>query len=74
MKIIKFPVRYLPKNLSKRDKKEQVKMLLQSKNMYKKHKYYTRKIVPSYKNKKSSHLLNAYRIYNIKNITPNKEL
>ena len=31
MKIIKFPVRYLPKNLSKRDKKEQVKMLLQSK-------------------------------------------
>jgi hypothetical protein len=74
MKIVKFPVRYLPKNLSKKDKKKQVKMLLQSKKMYKKHKYYTRKIVPSYKNKKSSQLSDAYRIYNITNITPNKEL
>jgi len=74
MKNIKFPVRYLPKSLSKRDKKEQIKMLLTSKKMYKKHKYYTRKGVSSYKNKKSSHLLDAYRIYNVKNITPNKEL
>jgi hypothetical protein len=30
--------------------------------------------VSSYKNKKSSHLLDASRIYNIKNITPNQEL
>ena len=74
MKNIKFPIRYLPKNLTKKDKKTQFKMLIKSKKMYKKHKYYTRKNVSSYKNKKSNHVLNARKIYNIQNITPNKEL
>lgn len=49
-------------------------MLLKSKKLYKKHKYYTRKNVSSYKNKKSSHILNAYKIYNIKSLIPSKEL
>jgi hypothetical protein len=70
----KFPKRYLPKNLTNDDKKTQYKMLMKSKKLYKKNKYYTRKNIPSYKNKKSNHLLNARKIYNIENITPNKEL
>lgn len=74
MKTIKFPMRYLPKSLSKKDKKSQLKMLMKSKEMYKKNKYYTRKKVSSFKNKKSNHILNARKIYNIQNITPNKEL
>jgi hypothetical protein len=74
MKIIKFPIRYLPKVLTKKDKKTQFKMLLKSKKLYKKNKYYTRKQLSSYKNKKSNHILNARKIYNIQNITPNKEL
>jgi hypothetical protein len=74
MKILKFPIRYVPKVLTKKDKNAQVKMLIKSKNLYKKHKYYTRKQLPSYKNKKSNHILNARRIYNIQTITPNKEL
>ncbi len=74
MKTIKFPMRYLPKSLSKKDKKTQIKMLMKSKEMYKKNKYYTRKKVSSFKNKKSNHILNARKIYNIQNITPNKEL
>ena len=41
---------------------------------FQKHKYYTRKHVSSYKNKKSNHILNARKIYDIQNITPNKEL
>jgi hypothetical protein len=49
-------------------------MLIKSKKLYKKHKYYTRKNVLSYKNKKSKHISNAKKIYNIQNITPNKEL
>ena len=49
-------------------------MLLKSKRLYKQNKYYTRKKLPSYKNKKSNHIENARKIYNIKNITPNKEL
>ena len=74
MKLIKFPTRYLPKVLTKKDKKSQFNMLLKSKKLYKKNKYYTRKQLPSYKKKKSNHILNARKIYNIKNITPNKEL
>jgi hypothetical protein len=74
MNHIKIPIRYLPKNLSKNDKIKQLKMLTKSKKLYKQHTYYTRKNVSSYKHKKSNHLLNARKIYNIKNITPNKEL
>jgi len=73
MKLI-IPVRYLPQNLTKKDKKKQANMLIKSKNFYKKQKYYTRKNVSSYKNKKSNHILDAKKIYNIKNITPNNEL
>ena len=69
-----FPIRYVPKQISKKDKQKQISMLIKSKNLYKKHKYYTRKNIPSYKNMKSKHIVNARRIYNIQNITPNKEL
>lgn len=68
-----FLLKYLS-GLTKKDKKKQYQMLTKSKNMYKKNKYYTRKQLPSYKNKKSSHIMNARRIYNIQTITPNKEL
>lgn len=68
-----FPTRYVPKNISRSDKKKQIKMLLKSKRLYKNHKYYTRKQI-SYKHIKSKHLSKAYKIYKIKNIKPNKEL
>lgn len=71
---LKFPMRYLPKSLTKTDEKKQLNMLMKSKKLYKKHKYYTRKQLPSFKNKKSKHILNARRIYHIENITPNAEL
>ena len=74
MKQIHFPIRYIPKGLTKKDKQKQLKMLIKSKTLYKKHKYYTRKHVSSYKYKKSKHILNARKIYNIQNITPNAEL
>lgn len=69
-----IPIRYLPKRLTKTDKNKQLGMLMKSKRLYKKHKYYTRKKVSSYKSKKSNHILNARKIYNITNISPNKEL
>ena len=72
---IKVPIRYVPpQTLSKKDKREQIKQLLKSRKLYKKHKYYTRKHVSSYKSKPSHHVSNARRIYHINNITPNKEL
>jgi hypothetical protein len=74
MTTIKFPTRYLPRNLSTNDKKKQLKMLLKSKKLYKKHSYFTRKNISSYKNKPSNHISNARKIYNIQNITPNHQL
>jgi hypothetical protein len=71
---LKFPLRYLPINLNKKDKKTQIKMLIKSKKLYKKNKYYTRKKLLSYKNKTSNHIIEARKIYNVKQIKPNKEL
>jgi hypothetical protein len=74
MKPVNFPARYIPKNISQKDKKKQLGMLMKSKRMYKNKKYFTRKKVSSYKNKKSSHVSDARKIYNIENVTPNEEL
>ena len=71
---MQFPIRYLPKGLTQKDKKLQITMLNKSKKMYKQNKYYTRKQLPSFKNKKSNHIANARKIYGIQNVTPNAEL
>jgi len=60
--------------LTNKDEKKQIQMLQKSKKLYKKHKYYTRRTLSSYVNKQSKHILKARKIYNIQNITPNKEL
>ena len=67
-------MRYLPAQLNARDKQKQVRMLLQSKRLYKKQQYYTRKPLSSYKNKTSKHIRNAQRIYKIQQINPSNEL
>ena len=74
MKQYAFPIRYLPKNLTKKDKKKQMQMLVKSKQLYKNNKYYTRKKLSSYKNKPSQHIINARKIYGIDKITPTPEL
>ena len=71
---MKFPIRYLPKSLSAIYKIDQIKMLTKSKKLYKMNKYYTRKRLSSYKSKKSEHIGNARKIYNIQTVTPNAEL
>ena len=71
---MKLPIRYVPKQLTSKDKQKQIAMILKSKKMYKKHKYFTRKPIASYKSKTSNHILNARKIYNIQNILPTKEL
>jgi len=71
---MKFPMRYLPAQLTAKDKKKQAQMLLRSKRLYKKHEYYTRKPLSSYKNKTSKHIQNAQKIYKIQKITPSNEL
>ena len=74
MPTTRFPMRYLPKGLTKKDRASQVKMLMNSKKLYKTNKYYTRKKLASYKNRKSNHILNARKLYNVSTITPTDEL
>jgi hypothetical protein len=71
---MKLPIRYVPSKLTSKDKQKQIAMILKSKKMYKKHKYFTRKHISSYKSKTSNHILNARKIYKIQNIMPTKEL
>ena len=42
---MKIPIRYIPYRLTKKDKDTQKQMLLKSRRLYKKGKYYTRKSV-----------------------------
>ena len=71
---MKVPRRYLPSLNEKKDLQKQVKMLIKSRKQYKKGKFFTRKKVKSYTSKPSNHITDAKRIYNIENVTPNKEL
>jgi hypothetical protein len=49
-------------------------MLNKSRKMYKRHVYYTRKKVKSFRSKPSKHIQNARRIYGVDHIGPTKEL
>ena len=71
---MRFPTRYLPISLTKNDRKKQKSALIKSRKLYKKDIYYNRPKLSSYKNKKSTHIQDAIRMYKIKTITPNKEL
>ena len=71
---MKINLRYLPKRLSRKDKSRQSKMLMKSRRLYKKGIYYTRKAVPSFKSKKSNHIIKAEKMYNVDKIGATNEL
>ena len=74
LRLRKIPNRYVPEHLSNKDKQIQLRMLKKSRRMYKNKKYFTRKKVASFKNKKSSHIQNAEQIYGVKTVVPTQEL
>ena len=74
MSIEKVPSRYVPENLNYKDKIKQKKMLVKSRKLYKRKKYFSRTPVKSYKSKTSSHITNAKKIYNINTIKPSRKL
>ena len=71
---MKINLRYLPKRLSKKDKITQYKMLVKSRRLYKKGKFYTRKVLSSFRSKKSPHIIKAIKIYNVSKIGVTNEL
>jgi len=70
----RVPIKYLPKKLTKKDKRKYSRELKKSRKAYKKGKYITRKTVKSYKPKVSKHVLKARKIYNVDKIIANSEL
>ena len=72
--MVSVPARYVPKALSKRDRKTQKRELKRSRALYKAKKYHTRKKVKSFKSKVSPHILKARKMYKIEKIRPSKEL
>ena len=69
-----IPVRYLPKNLTHKDRKRQRRELKRSRAAYKKGKYITRKKIKSFRSKKSEHISRAEKMYNLKNFKLDKTL
>lgn len=69
-----YPVRYVPSQLSQKDRKKQLNELAKSRNAYKRGKYYTRRPLRSFKSRKSDHILRAEKMYGVESIQPNKEL
>ena len=67
-------MRYLPKQLSKKDRKLQSKMLKFSRKTYKKGQYFTRKKLSSFHSSKSPHIIKAEKMYSVDKINPTPEL
>ena len=70
----RVPIKYVPKRLTRKDKKKARKELKKSRKAYKKGKYYTRKRLKSYKSKKSNHIVNAMKIYGVKSVSASPKL
>ena len=70
----RVPIKYVPKRLTRKDRKKQTKSLLRSQKEYKEGKYYTRPKVKSYVAKPSKYVVQAKKIYNVENVKPSKEL
>lgn len=71
---LRVPERYLPKTLSARDKEKQRQNLKRSRKLYREGKYYERPPVSSFRSRKSRHIRNAEKMYQVENVKPSKIL
>lgn len=69
-----IPLRYIPKSLTNIDTLKQYKNIMKSRKLYTRGNYYKRPKVKSFKSKKSHHIDNAKRMYNIEHFGPTREL
>ena len=65
---------YVPETLTPRDRRRQLSMLKNSRNLYKKGTFYTRNKVSSFTSKPSKHVAKALQLYSLEHIVPNKEM
>lgn len=71
---MKINLRYLPKRLTRKDRKRQGRELMRSRRLYKKGIYHSRPKVTSFKSKKSDYITKAEKLYNVDKIGPTNEL
>jgi len=71
---MKLNLRYLPKNLTIKDKILQTREIVKSRKLYKKNIYHSRPNVSSFKSKKSHFITKAEKLYNVDKIGPTNEL
>jgi DNA-binding Xre family transcriptional regulator len=65
---MKINSRYLPKNLTQKDRRKQGKQLMKSRSLYKKGIYHARPKVNSFKSHKSNHIIKAIKMYHVDKI------
>ena len=70
----KYPKRYIPKSLTKREKLQQKKEINKSRKLYKKGIYHKRKQIKTFKSKQSPHIKKAKSVYKVETLKPSKEL
>lgn len=70
----RVPYRYLPSQITRKDRAKQIRALSMSKKAYKVGKYYSRPKIASFKSQKSKHIIRAEKMYNVERIQPNQEL
>lgn len=68
------PYRYLPANLSRKDRYAQTKSLQKSRRLYRQGKYFTRPAIKSFQSRKSDHIRRAEKMYGITPIVPSAAL
>jgi len=71
---MKINIRYLPKRLTRKDRKKQGKELMKSRRLYRKGIYHSRSKVASFKSKKSDHIIKAEKMYHVDKIGATDEL
>jgi hypothetical protein len=72
---IRVPMRYVPRALSRNDRRRQIAMLKRSRRMYKRGKYYGRTTkLKSYPHVASKHTDVARRMYHVDRVVPSKAL
>ena len=72
---VRVPMRYVPRALSRKDRRKQIAMLKRSRRMYKRGQYYRRTMkLKSYPHIESKHVVAARRMYRVDHIVPNAAL
>jgi hypothetical protein len=61
---------YVPRQLSRVDRRRQVSELKKSRRLYKQHTFYTRKRMPSFHSRESPHIRRAKRLFHVSTISP----